>query len=165
MRWRQTSKNAAPVRVCIEEILKMITDTKPHILVIPDIVFITDSTDVGLRIVKHLDKLNIKNIHTFYKNVEDPFDEWRESRRLKMSFFMGSATVKATTIHCFKGWESSAIVFHLSKEGEKSKFLLYTGITRLKQEEEDNPSFLTVVSSVPEFNQYGKTWRDYDFKD
>ena len=78
---------------------------------------------------------------------------------------MGSAKVKATTIHCFKGWESSAIVFHLSKGGEKSKFLLYTGITRLKQEEEDNPSFLTVVSSVPEFKEYGKTWTDYDFKD
>lgn len=164
MRWRQTSKNAEPVGVCVEEIKKMITDSEPHILVIPDIVFITDSTDVGLRTMYHLNELNIKNIHTFYKS-EDGIDQWRESRRLKMSFFMGSAKVKATTIHCFKGWESSAIVFHLSKEGEKSKFLLYTGITRLKQEEERNPSFLTVVSSVPEFHEYGKTWSDYDFKD
>ena len=102
---------------------------------------------------------------TFYKNDDNEFDEWRESRRLKMAFFMGSATVKATTIHCFKGWESSAIVFHISKKGDNSKFLLYTGITRLKQEQEEHPSFLTVVSSVPEFNSYGKNWEDYAFKD
>ena len=78
---------------------------------------------------------------------------------------MGSATVKATTIHCFKGWESSAIVFHISKKGDNSTFLLYTGITRLKQEQEEHPSFLTVVSSVPEFDPYGKTWGDYAFGD
>lgn len=95
----------------------------------------------------------MKTIHTFSESN-------RESKRLKIGFFMGDARVKATTFHSFKGWESRALVIyagHISTP--KALSLLYTGITRVKRHSQN--SYLTVVSAIPELKRYGRTWPNF----
>jgi hypothetical protein len=74
---------------------------------------------------------------------------------------MGDASIKATTIHSFKGWESKALVIYTGPSNtEKALALFYTSITRLKTDYAET-SFLTVVSDNPALIEFGKTWPNY----
>lgn len=73
---------------------------------------------------------------------------------------MGDARVKATTLHSFKGWEARALVLYVSDTlSEQQMALVYTGLTRIKRHSEG--SFLTVVSSLPDLDAFGRTWPEY----
>ena len=77
---------------------------------------------------------------------------------------MGSACVKITTLHSFKGWETRSLIIYIEKsKDQKSKALLYTGLTRLK--EHALGSSLTVICSDPQFIDYATTWPDYQMID
>jgi len=77
---------------------------------------------------------------------------------------MGDARVKSTTLHSFKGWESRALVVHISHAfNEQGLALIYAGLTRLKRHTEG--SFLTVICSASELLEYGKGWPDYQLID
>ena len=81
----------------------------------------------------------------------------------KVVFYKGDARVKLTRVHSFKGIESRAMVISLGKGGASDNALAYTAMTRLKRcEGTDRGSYLTVVSSHPEFKLFGKTWPDYE---
>lgn len=156
LRWIQTNKNY-DINVCIEEITNMACQVDPVILAIPDITFLASSKNSGITIVNELKNRQIKVVHTFSDNSQ-------ESQKLKHGFFMGDARVKSTTLHSFKGWESRALVVHISHAfNEQSLALIYAGLTRLKRHTEG--SFLTVICSASELLEYGKGWPDYRFID
>lgn len=52
----------------------------------------------------------------------------------KIHFYMNSGTVKLSTIHSFKGWESETLFLILEKKSNNMQMtfdeILYTGITR-----------------------------------
>lgn len=53
----------------------------------------------------------------------------------KLNFYMNTGTIKISTIHSFKGWESEVVflLFEKKNEGEKAfDELLYTGLTRTR---------------------------------
>ena len=152
LRWVQTNEEQA-VECCVQEILKMPPLANRDILAIPDITFLVDRKDIGLEVITTLGKKGIKCLHTF-----DP-DSW-ESRRQKLGFYMGDALVKATTLHSFKGWETRALVVYTGHAfNERNKALTYIGMTRLKRHQKQ--SLLTIVSGIPEFAEYGKTWPEF----
>ena len=152
LRWVQTNEEQA-VECCVQEILKMPPLADRDILAIPDITFLVDRKDIGLEVITTLGKKGIKCLHTF-----DP-DSW-ESRRQKLGFYMGDARVKATTLHSFKGWETRALVVYTGHAfNERNKALTYIGMTRLKRHQKQ--SLLTIVSAIPEFAEYGKTWPEF----
>jgi hypothetical protein len=137
-----------------DELLSMAPNADPELLAIPDITFLTGSEKFGRDVVAGVGAKGVKAVHTFGENS-------RDSRRKKMSFYMGDSRIKATTLHSFKGWESRALVIFLgSTVDAKSMALIYTGLTRLKRHPE--MSYLTVVSCARELKEYGKTWPDYD---
>ncbi len=62
--------------------------------------------------------------------------------------------MKATTLHSFKGFESSHLVVYVDRiDWPEDRALLYVGLTRLKAH--PNGSMLTVVSSCPELYSFG----------
>ena len=74
---------------------------------------------------------------------------------------MGDAKLKASTIHSFKGWESRAIVVHISSaRSQESRALAYVAMSRLRRSAKG--SAMTVVCSEPEFEEYGKTWPNFE---
>jgi hypothetical protein len=155
LKWVQTDKKEAE-SLCADEIFSMAISADPKILALPDIIFLSSSQKFGKQVLKILKQKGIKLHHTFADNS-------RDARRLKMFFFKGDARVKATTVHSFKGWESRALVVHVSNiNNMRAKALLYTSLTRLNKHPEG--SFLTVVSSVPELADFGKEWPIYQEK-
>lgn len=152
MRWIQTTEEKAPT-VCVDAILEMPIFADPDILVIPDITFLTPSQKVGLHIISELNLRKIKTVHTFST-------EARESRRLKMGYYMGDARVKATTLHSFKGWESRGLVIYTGhRYTPKALTLTYTGLTRIKRHSDS--SYITVVCAIPELAEYGRSWTEF----
>ena len=102
---------------------------------------------------KRIEKKNIKFLHTFTNDSE-------QGRRLKLAFYKGDSRLKATTMHSFKGWESKSLIIYTGEKWEtKTKALIYTGMTRLKKSMEG--SFITIVSSINELAEFGKTWPNY----
>jgi len=155
LKWIQTTKELAE-EICKDEILKMAPSVDPILLSIPDITFLVNNIKFGKSISEKLEQKNVKILHTFGK---DDFD----TRKRKINFFMGDSRIKATTLHSFKGWESRAIVIYLGhKFDEKSMFLAYTGMTRLKRHIES--SFLTIVCAIPELKTYGNLWDVFEMR-
>lgn len=153
LRWIQTSKERA-ADVCQNEILLMAPSAYPELLAIPDITFLAGNQKFGREVVGKIGMKGIKTVHTFGNDS-------RESRRMKMGFYMGDARIKATTLHSFKGWESRALVLYIGHARDKrSRALIYTGMTRLKRHVKG--SFLTVVCSAAELEEYGETWPDFE---
>lgn len=154
LRWVQTSRERA-AEVCHGEILSMPPSADPDVLSMSEITFLTSSQTVGTEIVAKLRKNGIKSVHTFSPN-------YHESRKRKIGFFMGDSRIKATTLHSFKGWESRALVLFIGHALDtRSKAAAYAGITRLKRNAKG--SYLTVVCSAQELDQYGRTWPEFKF--
>jgi superfamily I DNA/RNA helicase len=150
LRWVQTQE-AREIECCVQEIHEMLLQEEPEILAIPDITFLVDRKDIGRKVTEALGRKGIKFVHTFDEDS-------KESRRQKLSFHMRDARVKATTLHSFKGLETRALVVYTGHIfNDKAKALAYTGMTRLKRHQKT--SFLTIVSAIPEFAEYGKTWQ------
>lgn len=64
---------------------------------------------------------------------EADYSDIRENK--KINFYMNTGTLKISTIHSFKGWESEMVFLLLEKknEGERSfDEILYTGLTRTR---------------------------------
>lgn len=157
LKWIQTSPMDV-ISVCVDSVLAMpLRARNQDPLVYPDIVIMAENNKAGFEIVKRLGNKGIKVKHTFGHSGDGKDKEL--SRKQKMSFFIGSEQVKATTIHSFKGWESTCLLVHISKASSATDFAaIYTALTRLKASEYGYDSYLTVVCSAPELAEYGKTW-------
>lgn len=73
--------------------------------------------------------LDFKN-KVFDANSE--YDDIRENK--KLHFHMNSGTIKISSVHSFKGWESELVFLLIEGKGAETSFdeLLYTGITRTR---------------------------------
>jgi superfamily I DNA/RNA helicase len=72
-------------------------------------------------------------------------------RARKLQFGRKNGQLKLTTVHSFKGWEWSHIIF-LARFGDKTGSrdeIMYTAFTRAQQS-------LTVVNCMPEYREFGK---------
>ena len=64
---------------------------------------------------------------------EADYSDIRDNK--KLNFYMNTGTIKISTIHSFKGWESEVVFLLLEKKNEGEKAfdeLLYTGLTRTR---------------------------------
>lgn len=148
LRWVQTDKDKVFETIYCEIRTLMKSDDR---LAVADITFLSSNKKIGIKVINALkDKNNIECLHTFSA-------DGKENKRQKYGFFKGDSRMKATTIHSFVGWEGRAILLYIGEGANKS--LIYSGLTRLKRHE--NTSFLTVVCSVPELEQFGSKWQDF----
>ncbi|RWQ62278.1 nuclease-related domain-containing protein [Mesorhizobium sp.] len=153
LRWMQCSPEDAQ-KQCVDEILAMMRQAGGAGLANTDITFICNDIDFGQEVTGALDTYGgIYTVHTFERDR-------REQTRRKMSFFMGDARIKATTLHSFKGWESRLLVIRIGHAvGQTGLASIYAALTRLKRSPKG--SWLTVVCSAQKLAEYGKTWPDY----
>lgn len=152
LRWVQCDAGVATL-ACVEEIRSLMTLTGQDGLGNADIVFLSDDAKSGAEVVETLEHKGVKAISTLYESRE-------ASRRQKMAFYMGDARLKATTLHSFKGWEARLLVVRVSQAWTpESRALVYAALTRLKRD--PNGSWLTVVSSAPELEDYGRGWANH----
>lgn len=64
---------------------------------------------------------------------EADYSDIRDNK--KLNFYMNTGTIKISTIHSFKGWESEVVFLLLEKKNEGERAfdeLLYTGLTRTR---------------------------------
>ena len=83
----------------------------------------------------------MQNLETEIKEFIKDFGPNRQTSNLKMirnnkkiHFYMNSGTVKISTVHSFKGWESETLFLIFEKKYSQMQMtfdeILYTGITR-----------------------------------
>ena len=77
-----------------------------------------------------------ENEYIDFKNkvfdANSEYDDIRENK--KLHFHMNSGTIKISSVHSFKGWESEVVFLLIEGKGAETSFdeLLYTGITRTR---------------------------------
>jgi len=152
LRWVQCAAEQS-VAACVDELLRMMHFTGDGSFANADITFLASDTVSGSEVVNRLEARGIKSVSTFSQDTQ-------ERRRQKVSFYMGDARIKATTLHSFKGWESPLLVIQAGASTDAgSRSLIYTGLTRLKNTTAG--SRLTIVSSSPDFLEFGMTWPNF----
>lgn len=150
LRWVQASPDAA-LQTCVQEMQHQMQHLHSD-TALADIIFLSGK-EIGRRLVTAFEGRGIDILHTF---AEDD----AEGQRQKLAFFQGSAQVKATTLHSYKGWEARHLIVYVgSIKRPEDPALLYTALTRLKRHEKG--STLTVVSSAPELRAFGQSWPDF----
>tara|TARA_B100000989_G_scaffold118046_1_gene86874 strand:- start:787 stop:2547 length:1761 start_codon:yes stop_codon:yes gene_type:complete len=138
------------IQQCMEELIILVKEDQNQKRSFTDLTFLTDNQSVGLNVVEKLraaDK-SLKVADTFKRNEKD-----RNQKIRKIAFTKLNATVKATTIHSFKGWESRMIVILITRaKTPKDLSVIYTGLTRIKQ----HPlgSFLTIINTTERLKNY-----------
>lgn len=151
LRWVQCESNQSE-EVCVREVLSLMRQTGGINLSNADITFLTDDVRFGREVITALESHRVRAVSTFAQPLQ-------ERRRQKMGFYMGDARIKATTLQSFKGWEARLLVVHVAQaRTRESLALVYAGLTRLKRSSEG--SWLTVVCSAPELEEYGRSWPD-----
>lgn len=158
LQWTQCAKWDA-AQACYAALVDLLQTNDPP-LSVADLTFITDDTQVGYAVMLMLrEELNIRCIDTLDEQ-SDGSKSGSASRRKKLAFFKGDGRAKVTTIHSFKGWESSALVVFISRaESRDDLALVYAGITRLKRTERG--SLLTVVSCAGVLEPFGARWPNF----
>ncbi len=144
--WKMVTK------VCVDELIRMMK-TLPPGTAVADLTFISSRTDLERSVVGQLKDKNVEVRHTFDENR-------RVSQRQKRALYQGAETIKATTIHSYKGWEGKLLVVFIdSVRYPKDRALLYTAMTRLRKDQQQ--CSLTVVSTCANLKGFGKQWPEY----
>ncbi|MDD4972277.1 MAG: NERD domain-containing protein [Paludibacter sp.] len=88
-------------------------------------IFLDFRTKYNTEIEEFKEKFNSKNLSGQLEMIR---------KNKKIHFFMNSGTIKLSTIHSFKGWESDMVFLIIEKKHSKMETsfdeILYTGITR-----------------------------------
>jgi hypothetical protein len=152
LRWLQVQDIGA-VDACV----RAVCDVAASVSVTwSEITLLVATHEEGLRCLQSLEAppRNIKVNHVFGP-------DHASQKRRKMAFWMGDARLKAATVHSFKGWESRAMVIHISRAATTGEMAAaYVALSRLRKCE--SGSFLTVVCSAPELESYGRTWPEFN---
>lgn len=157
--WTQCEEVDA-VQACMTGIADVLRSA-PHTVAAADLTIIVDDANVGLAVAEALWKqFKIRCIHTLGSLDAGEEERVQEPRRKKLAFHKGDGRAKMTTIHSFKGWESSALVLYLSKADSADQLsLAYTGMTRLKAV--DRGAQMSVVSSSARLEPFGRRWPSF----
>jgi hypothetical protein len=151
LRWVQTSDEQSLDR-CILAIRGIAAAPEPAAWA--DIVVLLETHKRGLDCVERLMEMGVNPTHVFG-------DTSAVQKKQKQAFWMGRESVKAATIHSFKGWEARALVVQIGRAQTAEELgAVYVALSRLRRSE--SGSFLTVVCSAPELESYGKTWPTFE---
>lgn len=158
LRWIQTDpEDALPQTLAEVERLSRHRDREE--LPMTDLTLLAVDQRSGLTLSESLESKGLRVHHTFA-----PGDR-AAARRRKLGFYKGTAEIKATTVHSFKGLEARALVIcfnpaesHAMRTGTLALF--YAAMSRLKRTERG--AHLSVVCSVPELASYGAAWPEGD---
>ncbi len=159
LRWVQVRSRDSLTEISFEEVRRHMQLLQED-TAIPDIFFLVQDNSLGLKLVERCGQHNISVLHTFgmddsSEHGVDSIRKNEDSRRRKLSFFLGDARVKATTLHSFKGWEARHLVIQFNRiESPEDRALFYTALTRLKKHR--NGGKLTVVSSSQDLSHFGR---------
>jgi hypothetical protein len=150
LRWLQVREQDA-VDACVQAVCDLVSNS-PNITW-ADITLLVATHKMGMCCLDKFKEKNIQVCHVFAKDHQS-------QKRLKMQFWMGDPRLKAATVHSFKGWETRALVVHISQAMTASDLAeIYVALSRLRSSEKG--SFLTVVCSAPELETYGRTWPEF----
>ena len=159
LRWVQVCSLDSLTDVSFEEVRRHMQLLQED-TAIPDIIFLVQDNNQGLKFVKKCNQHNINVLHTFGMDdsSESGVDSIRkniDSRRRKLAFFLGGAEIKATTLLSFKGWEARHLVVQVNRiDSLEDRALFYTALSRLKKHR--NGGKLTVVSSSQDLSNFGR---------
>ena len=152
LRWVHVVDPESAPQACFDELIRLMS-TLPRETAVADLTFICSSNDLGRAVVERLEAKGVRVRHTFDEDGQG-------SARQKRALFQGDASVKATTIHSYKGWEGKLLVaFMKSVDSPRDKALLYTAMTRLRKDQQQ--SALTVVSGCDNLTGFGRSWPEY----
>lgn len=164
--WVQTRKpnkshhvNPLSFEATLNKVLELVSLKENTPLSVSDITILVPTNTFGVEIVKSLGLKGIRVINTFKVELNE------DQRRKKLAFYMGDASIKATTIHSFKGWESKALIIYTGDgwlDNDEELAMIYTSLTRLKIEY-GQTSYLSVISDNPKLLEYGRTWPNFSY--
>jgi hypothetical protein len=155
LRWLQLEPGMDTSAACVQAAMDAPGVSDPERVAMADVTLLVDSNKVGLQCVDIFKQRGVRVSHVFG-------EDQRQRRAQKLAFYMGDARVKAATVHSFKGWESRALVVQIrSATNLGDRAAVYVGLSRLKRSEDGSGSYLTVVCSAPELEQYGRTWPEF----
>lgn len=150
-RWVSTTYNQSMI-VCMEEVVAILNSDDEKVRLVEGLAVLVPDKVCGELLIGPLDSLGDKFTHTFHGGG-------KEEREKKNNFFLSKARIKLTTLHSFKGLESKAVVLYTGNINDtKNLTLIYTAMTRLKRC--TDISVLTVISSLPELDAFGKEFFD-----
>lgn len=114
-----------------------------------DICVLFLNKDNGRKMVEYFKKEKNMDVNHVFED-----ESGKGGKRHKRSFWMGDSRIKASTIHSFKGWEISYVILYLPpnlKESKKNDSLIYTSITRAKQN-------LTILNASEAYHNFFKNY-------
>lgn len=163
MRWIQVVDAEASIQTCVDAVLEFpIRKRADDDATYPDVVVLAETIESGFQIQRNLGSKGVKVRHTF--GLKSGKSQNELIRKQKVAFFLGAEQVKATTIHSYKGWESTCLIIQLVEGTSRSAIAAaYTALTRLKASERGEDSYITVVCSAKLFEEYGKTWPNFEY--
>jgi hypothetical protein len=151
LRWVQTSDERS-LDQCVLAMRHLALEPAP--VAWADIVVLLETHERGLACVTRLKKMGVSAIHVFGESSSI-------QKKQKQAFWMGRESVKAATIHSFKGWEARAMVIQIGRAQTAEELgAVYVALSRLRRSQ--SGSYLTVVCSAPELESYGKTWPNFE---
>jgi len=120
------------------------------------VVCLVSTEALGLLIVEGLRRAGEDVTHTFgIGNTRA--EKYADSMRRKRLLRPGKPGLVVTTIHSFKGWESCSVVVAVPADsGSRSRMLVYTAMTRLRND--PHGAALTVVCVNPALARHALAW-------
>jgi hypothetical protein len=105
-----------------------------------DVTFLCEYHHDGVAAVAEIEGAGYPVHHVFSRNPDDA------RRRRRYRFWPDADSVKGTTIHSFKGWESPVLVLGIAVEA-RSRRQAYLGLTRVKAVAPGAVSVLSVLNA------------------
>lgn len=113
-----------------------------------DVTFVCEYHHDGVAAVREIEAAGHPVHHIFSRDPDDA------RRRRKYRFDPDAAAITGSTIHSFKGWQTTALVVGIGLE-TKSKRLAYTAITRLARHPH-RPAVVSVISADKHLEEFGQ---------
>lgn len=127
-----------------ETIFMISHDNGPHAA---DVVILCETHATGRKVMDHLEAHGFSSEHIFAHDD-------KERRLRKKRFWPGTAMLKGSTTHSFKGWESRGVILIIEDSEVSSAELVYTALTRVKGDPVHRPAFITVVNASPAYASF-----------
>ncbi len=124
---------------------------KQHPVLQPaDVAFICEYHHDGVAAVREIEAAGYPVHHIFSRDPDDA------RRRRKYRFSPQAGAIRGSTIHSFKGWQTSVLVMGIGLEAN-SKRMAYVAMTRV-QNHPTRPAVLSVVSADKHLDDFGATF-------
>ncbi|MGM0806463.1 MAG: NERD domain-containing protein [Bacillota bacterium] len=114
-----------------------------------DITILTTNQETGLDVVQRLKAQKMKVCHVF---DESGNKDYKARKAQKWKFQPGTGKIKVSTVHSFKGWESTHLILILDQKVVNSPSLIYVALTRFKHPLDGAESHFVCLNFDPKLN-------------